>query len=720
MTGTANVGYHLGIDLGTTNTVAAVSRAGATAVVQLSADSHALPSVATLRDDSTVLVGEAAVRRALTEPTRVAREFKRRFGDAAPIVLGGKRTSAEALTTGLLTEVLRRVEETEGGPPTSVTLTHPAAWGPFRIEKLREAAAAAGLADVHLLPEPVAAALGNADRVRSAGPVAIYDLGGGTFDAAVVTLPEGTIVGTPEGVERLGGADIDALVMAHVDDAVGGQVSAADISEPDVRAGIARLQQECRAAKEVLSTDTETDVSVSLPGCTAVVRLTRGELESMVRSRLTDTLAVLDRVVTSAGPAGAALQGVLLVGGSSRMPLVAQMVREHIASPLVTTTNPGLAIALGAAVHGAALAAAPPQVAPTSIDATSAAAPAPAPSAPDTPKSRTRLIVAAAVLGVFAIGGATFALVGGDDTTDSSSTTLATTVDDTTSATGTPDSTSDSTSDSTQPSALVVDGATLTTCTDPERLLADATAVAVDLAGGRIAIGTDSAVRIASVSATGCAISTDPEFPDPIAVDTPEGTNTLMFSDGLLLVAGSGGGSIIDLDDGTAASCPLFKAEILRFPKGLVMTFNAGERGYDTIDVTTPTCTIDEEGKFPLLALVHVASVPDGIFVAGSLLSGQGEGAVSRLEAGESIWDTGAAGTFGSFDGLAVCGDFVCVLDLGNGDLVRLSQNSGAELARTPVAELGLTDPTDLDPASGWILSGAGTGVRLTRIDITD
>jgi len=720
MTGTANRGYHLGIDLGTTNTVAALSRGDTTSVVQLSADSHALPSVATLRDDGTVLVGEAAVRRAITEPTRVAREFKRRFGDAAPIVLGGKRTSAEALTTGLLVEVLRRVQETEGGSPASVTLTHPAAWGPFRLEKLREVASAAGLPDVHLLPEPVAAALGNADRVRSAGPVAVYDLGGGTFDAAVVVLPEGTIVGTPEGVERLGGADIDALVMAHVDDAVGGQVSAADISEPDVRAGIARLQQECRAAKEALSTDTETDVSVSLPGCTATVRLTRGELEGMVRSRLADSLAVLDRVVASAGPAGAPLQGVLLVGGSSRMPLVAQMVREHIASPLVTTTNPGLAIALGAAVHGAALDAAPPPA--VDPPASANAAPGATVLAPATgaSRSRTRLFVAAAVLGLLALGGAAFALMGGDeaDSTDSS---VTSTLDDTTADTGTTEtSPPDTGGGTTVPSALVVGGAMFTTCVDVEGLLEGATAIAVDPAGGRIAIGTDTTVRIASVSAAGCTISTDAEFPDPIAVDTPEGTSTLLFADNLLLVAGSDGGSVIDLADGTARSCPLFKAEILRFPRGPVMTFNAGERGYDVIDVTTATCTIDEEAKFPVLALVQVASVGEGIFVAGSVISGQGDGAVSLLEGGATVWDTGAAGTFESFDGLAVCGSHVCVLDLGNGDLVRLSQNSGAELARTPLAQIGLTDAIDLDPSSGWILSGSDSAVELTRIDITD
>ncbi len=241
----------------------------------------AIPSVVVVREDGEVLVGEAAERRAASEPTRTAREFKRRLGDSTPIVVGGTPYGAEALMAHLLRAIVAQVTEREGGAPGQIVLTHPANYAQFKTDLLRETARLAGLGrdQVSLLTEPEAAAINYAgqQRVETGDVVAVYDFGGGTFDAAVVRkTPSGfEIIGVPEGIERLGGIDIDAAVLAHVDTALDGQLRELDTSDPAVRSALSRLRDECRRAKEALSTDTDTSIPVSVPGLQTEVRLTR-------------------------------------------------------------------------------------------------------------------------------------------------------------------------------------------------------------------------------------------------------------------------------------------------------------------------------------------------------------------------------------------------------------------------------------------------------------
>ncbi len=313
--------YGLGVDLGTSSTVAAVRRPGAeeARLVQLGSSSYSIPSVVAIGADGTLLAGEAAERRAATNPTSAVREFKRRFGDPAPIVVEGQVFTPDALMAAQLADVLERVERSEGTRPARLVLTHPAAWGPFRLEAMRSMAGASGVADAVLVPEPVAAAVANRDRLADGAMVAVYDLGGGTFDAAVVRCSGAedtwSVVGTPEGVERLGGADIDQAVLGHVDAVLGGQVFTADAAAPDTRSALLRLRAACKDAKEQLSEDTDVEIPVELPGVQTRVRLTRTELETMIRPRLADSLAVLDRVVSSAGAPWDDIDAVLLGGG---------------------------------------------------------------------------------------------------------------------------------------------------------------------------------------------------------------------------------------------------------------------------------------------------------------------------------------------------------------------------------------------------------------------
>ncbi len=354
--------YLLGIDLGTTRTSAAVghpaTRPGEIEVVNLGDRASSVPSVFYAGADGTVLVGEAAERRALTEPARVVREFKRRIGDPTPLVVAGVPWSPQELSARVVRWVVDRVAEREGAPAVRVAVTHPASWGPLKKELLGGALASQGL-QVSFLAEPQAAALhyASTERLEPGSTIAVYDLGGGTFDAAVVhkarSQHEGNgfgLVGRPEGIERLGGVDFDQAVFDHVRTAMPEAFADLDDTDPSVLAAVAAVRRECSEAKEALSSDTEVSIPVLLPAAQGSVRLHRSEFEAMIRPQIEDTVSAMRRAVASAGLVPEQLTAVLLVGGSSRIPLVAQLVSEQLGRPVSVDADPKNAIAMGAAL----------------------------------------------------------------------------------------------------------------------------------------------------------------------------------------------------------------------------------------------------------------------------------------------------------------------------------------------------------------------------------
>ncbi len=350
--------YALGVDLGTTYTAAAVARGTTAEPLPLGTDAAQAPSVVLIREDGEVLVGDAAERRAVTEPTRAAREFKRRLGDPVPMVIGDATYPVESLMAHQLRDVVRRATEQEGEAPSIVVLTHPANYSDYKTDLLRRVAAEAGLSAEQLLivtePEAAAIAYSRQARIDTGEIVAVYDFGGGTFDAALVRRTDDRfeLIGVPEGMERLGGIDFDQAVLAHVDATLAGLVSGADRNDPSTRPAQARLRSDCRRAKEALSTDSDTTIPVSLPGVQTEVRLTRDEFESMVRPRVGDTVKALERAVASAHLEMDQVTRILLVGGTSRMPIVAEMLRGATGRPVALDAHPKLAIAVGAALVG--------------------------------------------------------------------------------------------------------------------------------------------------------------------------------------------------------------------------------------------------------------------------------------------------------------------------------------------------------------------------------
>jgi molecular chaperone DnaK len=429
--------YSLGVDLGTSHTAAAVARDGQVRIVSLGNQSATVPSVVLLKEDQTILTGIAADRRSLTEPDRVAREFKRRVGDTTPIFLGGAPYSAEALMARLLRWVADEVASREGGPADQLTICHPANWGQYKKDLLEQAVRMAEVGTATFITEPEAAAIHYAsnERIEPGAIVAIYDLGGGTFDAAILRkTPDGfEIMGDPEGIERLGGIDFDAAVFAHVARSLGGALEQLDEDDPAALAAVARLKSECTLAKEALSSDTDVSIQVLLPNIQTDVRLTRTEFESMVRPSLADSIAAMRRALASAKVEPADLTTVLLAGGSSRIPVVSQIVGAELGVHVAVDSHPKHAVALGAALDGvsrssdvgvaADVALAAPTPTPTETMPVTPPPAAVVPAAPPTaPGSGGRIsgkIVAAIALVVALLGVGAFAALagGGDDNT---------------------------------------------------------------------------------------------------------------------------------------------------------------------------------------------------------------------------------------------------------------------------------------------------------------
>jgi molecular chaperone DnaK len=334
--------YQLGIDVGSTTVVAAVHRAegpAAAEVVPLGGGGPTVPSALHLARDGGVTVGEGALRLAGIDPGRVVRALPRRIGDPAPVAVGGGTWPAEDLLARLVRWVVDRVAEREGGPATRITLAHPALWAVPTLERLAVALAAV---DVHatFLPEPLAVAHAARADGEPGDTIAVYDLGGGRFDAAVVrrNAVGFGLLGRPEGLADFGGLDLDDQVWRHV------RAGLPEGLVPD-----ARVRRACLRAKETLSTKAEAVVRVRQGELRGEVRLDRGTFEGLVAAHVDRTVEVLRRAVASAGLAPEELTAVLLVGGSSRIPLVARVVSAQLGRAVAVLDDPGW-VARGAAL----------------------------------------------------------------------------------------------------------------------------------------------------------------------------------------------------------------------------------------------------------------------------------------------------------------------------------------------------------------------------------
>ncbi|MFJ1764106.1 Hsp70 family protein [Amycolatopsis sp. NPDC088138] len=347
----------LSVDLGTSNTVAVLSAHGMPPRVVEVDGSANMPSAVFATEEGTIMVGRDAERRARLDPTRFEPNPKRRI-DEQTLLLGTDVVPVNEALAAILRRVLEETSRQLGGEqPDEVRLTHPAQWGPTRRTVLMTAARLAGIGgNVLLVPEPVAAAAHFASfpgkALAPGQALAVYDLGAGTFDVAVVGATQtGFTVLAEDGLPDLGGLDVDQALMVHV----GREVSHSDPqrwqrllrpeSTADRRTRRA-LQEDVKAAKEALSRHPQTEVPMPEPFKDVLV--TRGELEGLVRPAMLRSVELLSRTLRSSGLTPDRLAGIYLVGGSSRLPLVGAMIAEKLGVVPGSLDQPETAVALGA------------------------------------------------------------------------------------------------------------------------------------------------------------------------------------------------------------------------------------------------------------------------------------------------------------------------------------------------------------------------------------
>jgi len=358
-----SAGIRLGVDFGTSNTVAVVRWPDGRSRPLLFDGSPLLPSSVYAEPTGALVVGRDAVHSARLDPARFDPNPKRRIDDG--MVLLGDR---ELPVGDLIASVLRRVRDewrrTVGDVLPDVTLTFPASWGATRRLVLADAAAIAGLGRVRLVPEPVAAAayftqvLGR--EVPIGAVVVVHDFGAGTFDASVVArTSSGFEVLAVDGRDDIGGIDVDDAVVAHL-----GKIC--EVHNPEAWQRLMRpatvedrrarrmLWDDARVAKERLSRSPSAELTVPLLNLD--VHFNREELEDLARPLLDQTVRVTQGVIRWAQLAEGRVAGVFLVGGSSRIPLVATLLHRALGEAPVAIDQPELVVAEGSLVGGASAA----------------------------------------------------------------------------------------------------------------------------------------------------------------------------------------------------------------------------------------------------------------------------------------------------------------------------------------------------------------------------
>lgn len=376
--------WELGIDFGTSYTVAAASMNGAAAVVDMESSGRArIPSAVFLTEDDEILVGTAAQHQAVFDPSRYEPTPKRSLGEG-DLFLGDRVVPVSDLVAAVLRRVYTEACRQQGErAPSVVRITHPADWSEARLGLFREAIKKAGLDEVTLVPEPVAAAARIALATTTPGQyVAVYDFGGGTFDAAVLLRTEQNfeVAGPPAGRDPLGGEDIDQRIITHLGELLA-EAHPAEweslMNPPTVswRRDASGFRGEVQRAKETLSEVTACQMWI--PGINIDIQLTRPELEKMIAPDVEATVDALESALNDANVKPKDLAGIFLVGGSSRIPLVADRIWRRLDVRPAVQDNPKSVVALGAAAWTSGAAPAPSAASETTGPLPAAASTAP-------------------------------------------------------------------------------------------------------------------------------------------------------------------------------------------------------------------------------------------------------------------------------------------------------------------------------------------------------
>ena len=350
----------VGIDLGTTNSVVAVLEGGDPVVIPNSEGSRTTPSVVAFAKDGEVLVGEVAKRQAITNPTRTIRSVKRHMGTSWSIDIDGKGYSGQEISARTLMKLKRDAEEYLGDTVTQAVITVPAYFDDAQRTATQEAGKVAGLEVLRIINEPTAAALAyGLDKEDTEQTILVFDLGGGTFDVSVLELGDGVFeVKSTSGDTNLGGDDWDEAIIDWLADTFNGE-HGVDLRKDPMAAQ--RLKEAAEKAKIELSQTTSTQIN--MPYVTATdagplhldYELSRAKFEDLTSDLLERTRKPFEQAIKDAGLSKGEVDHVVLVGGSTRMPAVAELVTSMTGKEPNKTVNPDEVVAIGAAVQAGVL-----------------------------------------------------------------------------------------------------------------------------------------------------------------------------------------------------------------------------------------------------------------------------------------------------------------------------------------------------------------------------
>ena len=382
------MGKIIGIDLGTTNSCVAVLEGGKPRVIENAEGARTTPSIVAFADDKEVLVGQAAKRQSVTNPKNtlyaIKRLIGRKFGDDvvkrdigmvpykivaadngdAWVEAQGKKMAPQEISARILMKMKKTAEDYLGEPVTEAVITVPAYFNDSQRQATKDAGRIAGLDVKRIINEPTAAALAyGMDKQRGEGKIAVYDLGGGTFDISIIEIAEVDgehqfEVLSTNGDTFLGGEDFDKRIIDYL---VAEFKKESGVNLENDPLALQRLKEAAEKAKIELSSSQQTDIN--LPYVTADasgpkhlnMKITRAKLESLVEDLIKRTVEPLRVALKDAGLSAGDINEVILVGGQTRMPKVQDTVREFFGKEPRKDVNPDEAVAVGAAIQAGVL-----------------------------------------------------------------------------------------------------------------------------------------------------------------------------------------------------------------------------------------------------------------------------------------------------------------------------------------------------------------------------
>lgn len=373
----------IGIDLGTTNSAMAVMQSGKPEIIANSEGNRTTPSVVAVNKNGERLVGQVARRQQVTNPKNTIYEVKRligrnfndkevqrdlklmgyeivKSGNGVKVKMGDKEYSPEEISAMILGKLKADAEAFLGQPVTEAVITVPAYFDDSQRQATKDAGKIAGLEVKRIINEPTAAALAyGLDKEKADEKIAVYDLGGGTFDVSILELGDGVFeVKSTNGDTHLGGADFDRTIVNYFVDEFKKEHG---IDVTDDKAAMQRLRDEAEKAKIELSTAQEVDIN--LPFLTADAdgpkhfehKLTRAKLENLVAELVDKTAEPCEKALKDAGLKASDINAIVLVGGMTRMPAVQEKVKQIFSKDPMKGVNPDEVVAVGAAIQGGVL-----------------------------------------------------------------------------------------------------------------------------------------------------------------------------------------------------------------------------------------------------------------------------------------------------------------------------------------------------------------------------